>query len=208
MRISERRTPDGGTVSVFTDITELKQRQAELEDAIRQTEAANQAKSAFLANMSHELRTPLNAIIGYSEMLQEEAEDLEQDQLHARPREDRERRPALLGLINDILDLSKIEAGKMDVYLETFDVAGSDRRGARDHRAAGREERQHARGPAAPTISARMRTDRTKLKQSLLNLLSNAGKFTEDGTADADRGAVRGRPPDGADSRCPTPASA
>src|SRR5262249_1995705 len=75
IRLSERRTPDGSTVSVYSDITELRQRQEKLESAMEQAEAANRAKSAFLANMSHELRTPLNAIIGYSEILQENAKD-------------------------------------------------------------------------------------------------------------------------------------
>src|SRR5262249_13325881 len=84
---------------------------------------ANRTKSQFLANMSHELRTPLNAMLGYSEMLKEEAEDLEQqslipdlDKIHTAGKH-------LLSLINDILDLSKIEAGKMTLYLENFDVA-------------------------------------------------------------------------------------
>src|SRR6185369_8149836 len=86
-------------------------------------EAANEAKSQFLANMSHELRTPLNAILGYSEMLKEEAEDLGQDsfipdlhKIHAAGKH-------LLELINAVLDLSKIEAGKMDLYLENFEIA-------------------------------------------------------------------------------------
>ena len=95
----------------------------ELEAKSRELEVASRHKSQFLANMSHELRTPLNAIIGYSEMLQEEAEDQQAEsfipdlqKIHAAGKH-------LLGLINDILDLSKIEAGKMELYLETFDVA-------------------------------------------------------------------------------------
>jgi signal transduction histidine kinase len=92
VRISERRTPDGGTVSVFTDISELKQRQAELESAKEWADTANAAKSAFLANMSHELRTPLNAIIGVSEMLREDAEALKQDRGPIASRFERNRR--------------------------------------------------------------------------------------------------------------------
>ena len=79
VRVSKRKTPDGGTVAVYTDITELKLRQAELERAKSNAELANEAKSRFLASMSHELRTPLNAIIGYSEMLIEEATDQQRE---------------------------------------------------------------------------------------------------------------------------------
>jgi len=95
-----------------------------LQEALAAAEEATQAKSEFLANMSHELRTPMNAIIGYSEMLQEELEDegrvewsADLDKVHSAGRH-------LLGLINDILDIAKIEAGKMDVYVETIHVAG------------------------------------------------------------------------------------
>ena len=94
----------------------------ELQDANRQLAEASGHKSQFLANMSHELRTPLNAIIGYSEMLQEEAEDLDADAFLPDLQRINSAGKHLLGLINDILDLSKIEAGRMDLFLETFEI--------------------------------------------------------------------------------------
>src|SRR6185369_11507239 len=94
----------------------------EIQEKSQQLEVASQHKSDFLAQMSHELRTPLNAIIGYSEMLQEEAEDLDQHTLIPDLQRVNAAGKHLLGLINDILDLSKIEAGRMDLYLEDFEL--------------------------------------------------------------------------------------
>ncbi|MBD3852587.1 MAG: response regulator, partial [Acidobacteria bacterium] len=135
----------------------------------------------FLANMSHELRTPMNAIIGYSEMLAEEAEDDGLDDMIPDLKKINAAGNHLLALINDILDLSKIEAGRMDLYLERFDV---------------RQMLAEAVDTVTPLIAKNdnrlvtdfgddigsIRADLTKLRQSLFNLLSNAAKFTEGGT--------------------------
>ena len=118
----------------------------ELEAKSRELEVASQHKSQFLANMTHELRTPLNAIIGYSEMLQEEAEDQHAESFLPDLQRINAAGKHLLGLINDILDLSKIEAGRMDLFLETFEVAPLVRDVAAIAPAAGREERQPPRG--------------------------------------------------------------
>ena len=121
------RDAQGNVVRWFgtnTDITEQRQTEDALREAKDAAEAASRAKSTFLANMSHELRTPLNAIIGYSEMLHEEAGDSGNDRIAPDLQKIHAAGKHLLGLINDILDLSKIEAGKMDLYLETFDIPG------------------------------------------------------------------------------------
>src|SRR3984957_3274941 len=123
IRISERRIQGGGTVAVYSDITELRQHNLELEQARELSEVANRTKSQFLANMSHELRTPLNAIIGYSEILQEDAADSDQEQLVPDLKKIEGAGRHLLGLINDILDLSKVEAGKMDVFIEEVEMS-------------------------------------------------------------------------------------
>ncbi len=152
----------------------------EIEDKSRELEVAGQHKSQFLANMSHELRTPLNAIIGYSEILQEDAADLGQEGLIRDLKKVEGAGRHLLGLINDILDLSKVEAGRMDIFLEDVELVPL------------LEEVRTLIAPLAEkngnTLEFRpaanlgsIHTDRTKLKQSLLNILSNGSKFTQNG---------------------------
>lgn len=170
-----------GVTSLINDITERERVKAELRQAKEAAEIANCAKSQFLANMSHELRTPLNAIIGYSEMLQEEAEDLEQEdfipdlqKIHAAGKH-------LLGLINDILDLSKIEAGRMELYLETFDISAM----AEDVVTTLQplvDKNNNILNIRFDNQLGSMHADLTKVRQSLFNLLSNACKFTQQGT--------------------------
>jgi signal transduction histidine kinase/DNA-binding response OmpR family regulator len=153
----------------------------EAEAASREAEAANQAKSSFLANMSHELRTPMNAIIGYSELLAEDAEDEGLDEMVPDLQKINAAGQHLLGLINDILDLSKIESGRMDLFLETFDL---------------RELLDESIATLQPLVDkndntlvadydetlGNVRADSTKVRQALFNLVSNASKFTKEGT--------------------------
>ncbi|MGL5872498.1 MAG: response regulator [Xenococcaceae cyanobacterium] len=159
----------------------VEQRTAELAKSMAEAEQANQSKSQFLANMSHELRTPMNAIIGYSEMLQEEAQDLGQDDFIPDLQKIQNAAKHLLGLINDILDLSKIEAGRMELYLETFDVATL----IEDVVATIRplvEKNSNTLTVNCPADLGKMHADLTKVRQSLFNLLSNGSKFTEKGS--------------------------
>ena len=152
----------------------------EIQDKSRQLEQASQHKSQFLANMSHELRTPLNAIIGYSEILQEDAADLGQDNLVSDLKKIESAGRHLLGLINDILDLSKIEAGKMDIYLEDVEIVPLLEE-VRSIIVPMAEKNANVLEYRLADNLGSMRTDRTKLKQSLLNLFSNGSKFTENG---------------------------
>jgi signal transduction histidine kinase/DNA-binding response OmpR family regulator/HAMP domain-containing protein len=181
IQVNERKTQDEGTVGVYTDVTELKRAEELLRIAKDAAEAGTQAKSQFLASMSHELRTPLNAIIGYSEMLHEEAEDLGQDAFLPDLEKIQGAGKHLLSLINNILDLSKIEAGKMDVLIEDFDVPALL---AEVHSVIQPLMARNANTlvvDCAPDLGG-MRSDQTKLRQNLFNLLSNAAKFTKQGT--------------------------
>jgi len=195
MQISERETHDGGFTVVYSDITEMRRRQDELEAARDEAERATQVKSEFLANMSHELRTPLNAIIGYSQILQEDAQDLGQDDFLPDLKKIETAGNHLLRLINDILDLSKIEAGRMEVYNEQFDVANLiDDVEMLVRPLAERNENRLV--VDCPDDIGPIESDVTKVKQTLINLLSNAAKFTQSGTVELKvekRGAGRER---------------
>ncbi|MGH9443746.1 MAG: ATP-binding protein [Thermoanaerobaculia bacterium] len=164
---------------------QVEQARAAAEDAREAAESANRAKSAFLANMSHELRTPLNAIIGYSELLEEEAADGGHEDLVPDLQKICTSGKHLLRLINSVLDLSKIEAGKMSLFVESFSIA---------------KLIEEVGVTATPLVEKKgnrfvvelaneigdLKGDLTKLKQVLLNLLSNASKFTENGTVTLD----------------------
>ena len=150
----------------------------EIQDKSRQLEIASKHKSQFLASMSHELRTPLNAIIGVTEMLREDARDLKRDdELEPLDRVLGAGRH-LLALINDILDLSKIEAGRMDLHLELFPLAPLIEDVGKTIEPMAAKNGNRIVIDCPPDLGT-MRADQTRFRQALLNLASNANKFTE-----------------------------
>src|SRR5665648_658551 len=170
-----------GFAMLTRDLTEPMKIEATLTKAKDAADAANQAKSAFLSNMSHELRTPMNAILGYSELLMEDAQDKGQEdfipdleKIHASGNH-------LLSLINNILDLSKIEAGKMDLFLESFGISRVIEDVVSTVRPLVEKNGNTLEVHCAADLGT-MHADLAKVRQSLFNLLSNACKFTENGT--------------------------
>jgi signal transduction histidine kinase len=179
--VRRRRMPEGGVVTLYSDITDSKAFEERLVEARNQAELANRAKSEFLANMSHELRTPLNAIIGFSEIMRKEffgplgsarykdyAADINNSGVH------------LLDLINDVLDMSKIEAGKLELHEETVSLQEACL-------AALSMVRERARSRGIKVLAnlegpeLMVWADQRSTKQILLNILSNAVKFSREG---------------------------
>lgn len=163
------------------EIAERKRAEIALQEALHKAEAASRAKSTFLANMSHELRTPLNAIIGYSEIIEEEALEAGLDNLIPDTQKVQIAGKHLLTLINDILDLSKIEAGRMELYLENFDLGNLIEEVVVTLYPLIEKNRNQLQVDC-PINLGFMYADLTKVRQILFNLLSNALKFTAGGT--------------------------
>jgi PAS domain S-box-containing protein len=177
LNASALRDPDGRVIGAIGILRDMR----ELDKAREAAEIANRAKSQFLANMSHELRTPLNAIILYTELLRDEATDHGLDdflpdlkKIHGAARH-------LLALINDVLDVSRIESGKLELHPETFDVEAMVRDVVTTIQPLA-EKNGNGLEVECPAEIGEMHADPTKVRQSLFNLLSNACKFTEGGT--------------------------
>lgn len=215
LQVNERKTKDGGFVSVGTDITQIKRNEEHLVDGERRlmatiadlrqsrqkleqqaqqmvelaekyaeekdrAEEANQAKSAFLANISHELRTPLNAIIGFSEIMQSGMFGaLGSPKYNEYCRDIHESGTYLLGVINDVLDMSRIEAGRMALSFESLDLSDLVEESIRVVSAQARDQEISVTSDIGSDLE--LQADRRSMKQIFLNLLSNAFKFTPDG---------------------------
>ena len=176
--LSVSQIDDGRFVMIVRDVTDWKDTREKLRLARDQAVQANEAKSRFLANISHELRTPLNAIIGYSELVTDDLKGTDQDGLVPDLERIHKAGEHLLSLINDILDLSKVEAGKMDLHLEQVDLPEliDEVTGTVEPLI---EQNQNTLRVDIAEAPETMHADRQKLRQMLLNLLSNAAKFTE-----------------------------
>ncbi len=187
IQISERKTEDGGTVAVYTEITELKRHETELAKLVEELEgardsamAADRAKSRFLAGMSHELRTPLNAILGYTELVMDniygEVPDKIDDVLQRVDRSGRH----LLGLINEVLDISKMEAGQLNLSLNDYSMEGIVDSVIVTVESLGAEKHLALKADVASDLPVG-KGDEQRITQVLLNLVGNAVKFTDEG---------------------------
>ena len=179
-QLQGKRGEHTGYLIVVSDITERKQNEQILYEAKEMAEAANIAKSSFIGTMSHELRTPLTTIIGYCELLQRQADELEKAQLTEDLSAIWSAGHHLLALVNNLLDLSKIEAGQMALFLDEFDV-----RMLIDEIITTSRPLVESHGNTfvvkCPADLGTMSSDPTKIRQILFNILSNAAKFTERG---------------------------
>ncbi len=173
----------GGALFTATlrDLTRRKQAEEELRKARDAAEEANRAKRAFLARMSHELRTPLTVIIGCAEGLEEELQELEKTDMVAEVQKITRSGKHLLGLINEILDWAKIEAGQTKLHLETFDIQEMLTEVTYSIESLVKQNANTLRIETGPGLGT-MHADRVKVRQVLVNLLSNACKFTSKGT--------------------------
>ncbi len=181
IKVSDHRTADGSIVGIRTDITDLKNREEALFAAKEAAEIASRSKSDFLANISHELRTPLNAIIGFSEIMREELfGPLGSPQYREYIGDVFDSAQHLLNVINDILDIAKAEAGKLELVddeVDIYSIVGATTRLVQERAQRGGVAIRIRLPPGLPTLEA----DERKLKQILLNLLTNAVKFTPSG---------------------------
>ncbi|MBX3498367.1 MAG: PAS-domain containing protein [Alphaproteobacteria bacterium] len=176
--IGERRTREGGLAGIYTDISELKRREAELEQARDEAETANQAKSTFLATMSHEIRTPMNGVLGMMEILERQGIDDEQQSTVETMRESAQ---ALLRIIDDVLDFSKIEAGRLELESTAFSLSGVIEGAMAAVRPQAIDKSLPLSTDIDPGSSDALEGDPVRVRQILLNLVGNAVKFTERG---------------------------
>lgn len=160
---------------------QMQQREKELKSAYVAAESANRAKTAFLSTMSHELRTPLNAIIGYSELLLDDAKELGNEQMEADINTIKRSGKHLLDLVNDTLDISKIEAGKMELASTHIDVRELAQTVTEHVMPLMQKNGNAFEVVVGDDVDSQLYADPLRLKQILLNLLSNAAKFTETG---------------------------